>query len=238
MKLCLFAAAAMASVALSACEPTRYAYAPVTTTSADLAGASAAVYGVPPGAPRGDVRVAMMGISPLVAGEGTPGSRDRGDQVRTDAIHIGLAVSNRSDEAWTVDPSEQHLTLTMKQRRSDVWATNREIAVSGPVVVPPRSTRMIDLYFPLPIDFKKEDAPPPFDVVWTVHAGGQPVVRRTSFQRFVVSPAPEPASDVRTPDEVGNPSDQLLPGTNIPDRRPVLPPNPSDPLDPIEQQPQ
>ncbi len=236
MKLCLFAAAAIASVALFACEPTRYAYAPVTTTSADLAGTSAAVYGVPPAAPRGDVRVAMMGISSLTAAEGAPGSRDRGDEVRTDAIHIGLAVSNRSDEPWTVDPSEQHLMLTTKKQRSDIWATNREMALSGPVIVPPRSTRMVDLYFPLPIEFKKEDAPPPFEVVWTVHAGGQPVVRRTSFQRFVVSPAPEPGSDVRTPDDVGNPTDQLLPGTNIPDRRPVLPPNPSNPLDPIDAQ--
>jgi hypothetical protein len=225
----------MASVALSACEPTRYAYAPVTTTSADLAGASAAAYGIPPDAPRGDVRLAMMGISSLAATEGAPGSRDRGDTMRTDAIHIGLAVSNRSDQAWTVDPSEQHLTLTVKQHRNDIWATNREMALSGPVVVPPRSTRMIDLYFPLPIDFKKEDAPPPFDVVWTVHAGAQPVSRRTTFQRFIVSPAPEPGRDVRTPDDVGNPSDQLLPGTNIPDRRPVLPPIPSDPLDPIEE---
>jgi len=235
MKLCLFAAAAIASAALSACEPTRYAYAPVTTTSADLAGASAAVYGVPPGAPRGEVRVAMMGITSLAAASGSPGSLDRGGEVRADALHVALAVSNRSDETWSVDPSEQRLTLTVKQQRSDIWATNRELSLSGPVMVTPRSTRMIDLYFPLPIAFKKEDAPPPFDVVWTVHAGREPVSRRTTFQRFIVSPAPEEERDLRSPDDVGNPTDQMLPGTNLPDRRPVLPPNPTNPLDPLQQ---
>ena len=235
MKLCLFAAAAIASVALSACATTRYAYAPVTTTSADLAGASAAVYGIPPEAPRGEARIAMMGVSSLTAASGSPGSLDRGEQVRADAIHLALAVSNRSDEVWTVDPSEQRMTLTIKQRRSDIWGTSRELTLSEPVAVPPRSTRMIDLYFPLPIDFKKEDAPPPFDVVWTVHAGGQPVVRHTSFQRFIVSPAPEEQRDLRTPDDVGNPSDHVLPGTNLPDRRPVLPPTPTNPLEPIEE---
>jgi hypothetical protein len=226
MKLCLIAAAAITSAALAACAPTRYAYAPVTTTSADLAGASAAVYGLPPSAPRGEVRVAMMGVSPLSeAGQTGSAGAD------TDAIHVALAVSNRSDEAWTVDPSEQRLTLTMDRRRSDIYATSGGPSPSSTVLVTPRSTRMINLYFPLPIQFKKEDAPPPFDVFWTVHVGGKPITQRTSFQRFIVSPTPDEERDLRKPDELSAPSDRVLPGTDSPEHRPVLPIRPLEPMD-------
>lgn len=221
MKLCLLTAAVLTSVALSACAPTRYAYAPVTTTSADLAGASAAVYAMPPGAPRGDVRVAMFGVTSL----GPIGTHEPG----SDAIHVGLAVSNRSDETWTVDPSEQHLTLTLKRQRSDIYATSGETPRSGAVLVPPRSTRTIDLYFPLPIQFHKEDAPPPFDVTWTVHAGGRAVTQRTPFQRFIVSPTPEQERDLRKPENLHE-SNHGLPATEHPEHAPILPLDPLDPL--------
>jgi hypothetical protein len=230
MKLGLLAASVLiavlpvAPVALSSCAPTRYSYAPVTTTGADLGGASAAVYGVPPEAPRGDVRVAMLGISSV-----SPlGSQES----PADAIHVALAVSNRSDETWTVDPSEQRLTLTMKRQRSDVYAATRDVTRSTAVLVPPRSTRMIDLYFPLPIQFQKEVAPPPFDVIWTIHAGSRGVTQRTPFQRFVVSPTPEDERDLRKPDDIEE-HDRALPGEQQPERRPVLPFSPPDQLDPL-----
>lgn len=223
MKLCLLTAAFLTSVALSACAPTRYSYAPVTTTSAELAGASAAVYGMPPGAPRGDVRVAMLGITSM----GPVGTHEPG----SDAIHVALAVSNRSDETWTVDPSEQHLTLTLKRQRSDIYATTRGgVSPSGTVLVLPRSTRMINLYFPLPIQFQKEDAPPPFDVIWTVHAGGRAVTQRTPFQRFIISPTPDEERDLRKPEDLHE-SEHLLPGSEHPEHNPILPLNPLEPID-------
>lgn len=220
MKLSLLTSI-LAAVALSACAPTRYSYAPVTTTSAELAGASAAVYGMPPGAPSGDVRIAMLGVTSM----GPIGTHEVG----TDAIHLALAVSNRSDEAWTVDPSEQHLTLTLKRQRSEIYATSSDAARSSTVVVLPRSTRMIDLYFPLPIQFQKEDAPPPFEVVWTVHAGGRAVTQRTPFQRFIISPTPAEERDLRKPEDLHE-SDHVLPGEGQPERRPILPMDPLDPL--------
>jgi len=211
----------LATVALTACAPTRYSYAPVTTTSAELAGASAAVYGMPPGAPRGDVRIAMLGVTSL----GPVGTHEVG----SDAIHLALAVSNRSDEPWTVDPSEQRLTLTLKRQRSEVYATSGEAPRSSTVLVLPRSTRMIDLYFPLPIQFQKEDAPPPFEVTWTVHAGGRAVTQRTPFQRFIISPTPDEERDLRKPDDLPA-SDHLLPGEEHPEHRPIVPLDPLEPL--------
>lgn len=225
MKLCLRTAAAFTLLALSACAPTRYSYAPVTTTSADLVGASAAVYGVPPGAPRGEVRVAMLGIGSPTSVSAT-GAQDQ----RSDAIHIALAVSNRSDETWTVDPSEQRIALTLKRQRSDIYALAGDPTRPGTVSVLPRSTRMIDLFFPLPIQFNKEDAPPPFDVIWTVHVSGRPLTQRTSFERFVVSPTPAEERDLRRPDELRD-NDRSLPGTESPEHTPILPMNPLDPLD-------
>ena len=222
MKLCLLTAAFLTSVALS-CAPTRYSYAPVTTSSAELAGASAAVYGMPPDSPRGDVRIAMLGVTSM----GPVGTHEPG----SDAIHVALAVSNRSDETWTVDPSEQHLTLTLKRQRSDIYATSGQVPLTT-VLVPPRSTRMIDLYFPLPIQFQKEDAPPPFEVIWTVHAGGRDVTQRTPFQRFIVSPTPDEGRDLRKPDDLHE-SEHVLPGEEHPERRPVLP-GPLDPLHPLD----
>jgi hypothetical protein len=220
MKLCLLTAAVLTSVALSACAPTRYSYAPVTTSSAELAGASAAVYGMPPGSPRGDVRIAMLGVTSI----GPIGTHEPG----SDAIHVALAVSNRSDETWTVDPSEQHLTLTLKRQRSDIYATGGQVP-STTVHVLPRSTRMIDLYFPLPIQFQKEDAPPPFEVIWTVHAGGRAVTQRTAFQRFMISPTPDEERDLRKPEDLHE-SEHVLPGTEHPEHVPIVPLDPLEPL--------
>ena len=224
-KLSLLTAAVITAVAVSACAPTRYSYAPVTTTSADLEGASAAVYGMPPEAPRGDVRIAMLGVSSM-SPIGTQESK-------SDAIHVALSVSNRSDETWTVDPSEQRITLTLKRQRSELYATTGDGRSTTAVSVLPRSTKVINLYFPLPIQFQKEDAPPPFDVLWTVHAGGRAVTQRTPFQRFIVSPTPQEERDLRKPEDFHD-TDRLVPGPEAPEHKPILP---TDPLDPLNDSP-
>jgi outer membrane murein-binding lipoprotein Lpp len=219
MKRYLCAAAVVAGVVLLAgCAPDRYAYAPVTTSSADLEGASAAVYGVPPDAPRGEVRVAMLGVASAPALGGAQETRSR-------AIHVALAVSNRADEPWTIDPSEQRLIFTAKRERSDVYAMTSDASRAGPVLVPARATRVIDLYFALPIQLEKESAPPPFELRWTVHAGSQSITQRTPFQRFLVAPTPSEDRDLRRPTDMND--DDLprrtLPGVEPPERLPLLP---------------
>jgi hypothetical protein len=173
----------VAAAALVCCAPARYFYAPVQTTSADLEGAPAAIYEMPSDSPRGDVRIAMLGVAALRPG----GLEDS----TLSAIHVALAVSNRSNERWTVDPSEGHLTLVMNHERSDIYATTAEIARTSPVVIPPRSTRTIDLYFPLPLTLQKENKLPPFEVVWSVHIGSRAITQRTPFQRFLGESSPQ-----------------------------------------------
>jgi hypothetical protein len=218
MKRNHFAAAVAGMVLLAGCAPDRYSYAPVTTSSADLEGASAAVYGVPPDAPRGEVRVAMLGVAAAPALGGAQETRSR-------AIHVALAVSNRADEPWTIDPSEQRLTFTAKRERSDVYPMTSDAARAGSVLVPARSTRVIDLYFALPIQLEKESALPPFELRWTMHAGSRSVTQRTPFQRFLVAPTPSEDRGPRRPTDLSDdqPVRQILPEAEPPERLPLLP---------------
>lgn len=196
---------AVAAVAFLGCAPTRYVYTPVMTTSAELEGAPAAVYEMPSGSSRGDVRVAMVGVAALRPG----GLKD--STLR--AIHVALAVSNRSDEHWTVDPSEEHLSLVMNHELSDIYATTAEITRAPTVDVPPGSTRSIDLYFPLPLQLQlqKENKLPSFDVVWTVHTGSRAITQRTPFQRFLAQSSPLDSRDRRLPGDLHN-GDPSRPG--------------------------
>ncbi|HSO31759.1 MAG TPA: hypothetical protein VLT33_04570 [Labilithrix sp.] len=205
-------AGVVAAVALLGCPPPRYTYAPVGVTNADLAGAPAAVYEIPPGSPRGDARLSMVGIATLKPG-GLADSTLR-------AIHVALAVSNRSDERWTVEASEARLVLSSRRAYDAIEATTATVARPATVDVPARSTRMIDLYFPLPIRLQGESEIPSFEVFWTVHLGPNAITQRTPFQRFAEEPSPR--GDDLVPDDFHE-SDNPLPGSEPPDRRHLLP---------------
>lgn len=200
---------AFAVVVLLGCAP-RHVYAPVsTTTSADLVGATAAVYEMPPDAPRGRVRVATLGIAMLRPG-GLADSPSR-------AIHVAIGVSNESAERWSLAPSEGSLTLTTGNERDEVHSTTSEV-----VEISPRSTRLIHLYFLLPLRLQGKQWLPSFDVVWTIHAGSRAVTHRTSFQRFL----PEPPR-VSFPQGLGpgdlRPKYELPSWSEVPDPTRVLP---------------
>jgi hypothetical protein len=197
-----------ALAALSGCASERYTYAPVQTTSAEIAGEPAAVYAVPPESPRGDVRVATFGIAPLRP-EGIEDSTLR-------AIHVALVVSNRSNEVWTVDGGEQQLTLA---GWSPVGATTVKVTRPPQTEIPARSTRWIDLFFPLPSGVDHAREIPAFDVMWTVHVGPRAVTARTPFDRFLVEPAPRRLPDLREPERIPG-TEPPLPGSEPPDRWP------------------
>lgn len=169
-----------AVVILGACAPTRFVYAPVSTTSAEIAGAPAVVYALPPGDARGDARVAMLGIAML---------QPRGIEDSTlRAIHVALEVRNGSDQVWTVDPAEAHLVLATDHVRSDIYATSARIEPLPRVDVAPHGQAAVHLYFPLPLHLRTERSLPAFDVIWSIRTGGRAVTERTSFQRFIAGP--------------------------------------------------
>jgi hypothetical protein len=198
---------ASAAVVILSCSAPRYDYAPMITTVASLEGAPAAVYDIPPGSRSGEVQVAMLGIE-------ARGPRG--------AIHVALAVANRSNEAWTVESSEQHVELMTGRDRQDIYATSAEVARPVAVAIPPRSTRVIQLYFPLPVKLEKATELPSFHVHWVVRAGAHVVAKHTRFQRFLVGRPPVVERDLGVPADLDDDAPSL-PGVAPPDWRHVLP---------------
>lgn len=177
-----------AAVILGACAPTRFVYAPVSTTSGEVEGAPAVVYDLPPGDASGDVRVAMLGIATLEPAGGIQDSTLR-------AIHVALEVRNRSDGLWTIDPGEAHLALTSDRARSEIYATSSQVRALPRVDVAPRAQATVHLYFPLPLHLRTERTLPGFDVIWTLRMGTRAVTERTQFQRFVAAPPADPVGE-------------------------------------------
>jgi hypothetical protein len=116
-----------------------------------------------------------------------------------------------------VDGAEQRVELASKGPRTVVYATTIDVDPVPKVDIPPRSTRSLDLYFPLPGSMQDARALPAFSVAWTVHLGPRVVAKRTSFERFLSSPPSFPRE-----------RDQLAPGdapNNGPLRFGAEPPN-------------
>lgn len=197
------------ALSAAACSPTRYAYAPVTTTSAEIVGHPAADYAVPPDSPQGRVRLATFGIAQLQR-EGRW------------FFHVRMSARNESQETWSVDKNEQVLEIAIGDDRERTTRVRPAIDVDDTptqVEVPSRETRSLDLFFPLPPGAEDATDVPEFKVVWTVRAGARDVTVSTPFQRFLASgPARNvPRAEPNYPLSNGVGPGGRLPGT--PDNR-------------------
>lgn len=161
------------AIATPGCGPRRYAYAPVTITSADTSAGAAADYPFPPDLPQGNVRLATMGIAESTA-----------ESPRS--IHVRMVVTNRSREPWVVDKSEQRLAVADGHAATIVLA-NAPAAPSSRVDVLPGQTATIELFFPLPAGAHDAADVPAFDALWTVRPGARVFTIRTPFERFLAS---------------------------------------------------
>lgn len=159
-----------------ACSTPRYSYAPVRATSADLAGAPAAIYSIPPDDPRGDVRLATFGMARLVP--------DEVEDSALWAVHIALVVTNRSDETWSVDGTEQQLRV--ENGNDLVQATNDQLDDPPVMAVPPHGVTWVHLFFPL--DPQRPRFVPAFEVRWTLRTSTRVFHERTLFERFALEP--------------------------------------------------
>jgi hypothetical protein len=150
-------------VALAGCGEPKWVYAPVRTTSAELApDVEQSIYRVDPG----EVRVATRGIVKL----------ERGD-LAVRAVVVEITVANRSRETWTLSGSDQRLFAG-----KDVFAASSDMLGAPPsFVVPPGAVRVIDLDFPIPPGYVLG----PFAVVWTLHDHGMITTQRTAFRPFL-----------------------------------------------------
>jgi hypothetical protein len=182
-----FVVAALALV-IAACPPTRYAYAPVTTTSAEIVGHPAAEQAFPPGSPHGSVRVATFGIVQLASGAPR-------------FFHVRMSAENHGQDAWVVDKADQLLDIGVGDtgaRKVRVRAATDVDRSPAQVTIAPGKTAAIDLFFPLPADASSATEIPDLELVWTVREGARPIVMATPFERFLASgpalavPRPEP----------------------------------------------
>jgi hypothetical protein len=109
-------------------------------------------HAVPAERPRGTVRVAVVGADPT------------GLDVRITVAHDG------DGPAWTVDLRAQHLLL----RREGTLGPELAAGAGGGspiVVIPPRSSAVIELHFALPGCTDRGRTLRAFDVAWQVDAG-------------------------------------------------------------------
>jgi hypothetical protein len=159
----------------------KYAYKPVQSATASVAGHLAAEYPVPPALPHGDVKVATMGVTALEARPGEP---------RTEAMHIRMVLHNQDDPvAWQLDTRQQ-------LGRIGAYGQSRPILASSTmgqlpmVTVAPTAKVIVDLYYPLPHGLQTADEIPAFDVQWTVTTNAGPVVSTAAFDRVPLEPPP------------------------------------------------
>ncbi len=173
------------SLGFVACAGRKYIYRPVTNTGAEVAGWPAASYAIPPETPRGDIRLATLGIVDI-----TPAGASEDVTVR--ALHLREVIANNSDKPWIVDTREQRVALANDGESRAAYAT-ADPGTPPPVIeVPPGGKRTLDLFFPLPPRFEDAGELPAFDVIWTVRTEARPVTARTPFERLEVRPVHSP----------------------------------------------
>src|ERR1019366_5337714 len=150
-----------------------YAYVPATNAPlTTLYGHAAADYAIPPQAPRGDLRVASYGIEPL--------SPEGADDESVGALHIRLSIANKSDQPWTLDTREQQAALEGRATSTPAFAARSPGVGSPPIVtIAPNSTRLVDVFFPLPEDMQSASAVPALRFTSTVHTDAGPVSETT-----------------------------------------------------------
>lgn len=226
IRLSSFVLATVAIAAL-ACARTRYAYAPITTTSAELIGQPAAEYPFPPGSPHGRLRLATFGMV-QIAHEGPR------------FVHVRMSATNQGTEPWVIETREQVLEIALGEHGERSTRTRAAVDVAGSparLEIPTGKTDSLDLFFPLPPGDQDPAEIPAFKVLWTVRESDRLITMATPFTRFLASSpalgAPRPRGSY--PPSVERPPRSGMPGTPDtrwpqPERTPEASPLPDTPL--------
>lgn len=155
------------------------AYIPAESANAMLNGRTAAQYEFPSqDEPKADVRVMSYGFAKV---------KRREDGKTIKAVHVRFALVANGDEPYWFDAREQHVQFPNGQKVAAVSA--KSSAAGVPVIeVPPRSSRTVDMFFPVPPEVSRSSQLPRFDVAWRVQVDGQAVEQVTPFERVTIDP--------------------------------------------------
>lgn len=169
-------------VVTAGCASGRYIYEPEENATARVSGRPAAYYPIPAQAPRGDVRVATMGIAEL-----QPRS---GEGQSLHVMHARMVVDDNADTvAWQVDTREQIGSISGYGQSRPAFAS---VSPGRPPIVSiaPGASATIDLFYPLPADMQKASEIPRFELLWKIGTSEGPVAERTTFERVRIEPPP------------------------------------------------
>jgi hypothetical protein len=161
-----------------------YGYVPMATTTSTIGGRYAADYQIPIDQPKGDVRIASFGFADL-----TPNGVPDDESHALHALHLRMVVANNADHDWTLNTQEQRVELSGRGQSAPAFASADPNGSAPPIVtIPPGRRRVVDLFFPLPVDQQVPAQIPAFDTIWTVHTATQDVSQRTPFDRIIGPP--------------------------------------------------
>jgi hypothetical protein len=182
----------VAALGLSGCSAT-YAFVPATNASSAIYGHAATDYAIPPQSPHGNLRVASYGIEQL-------SPRDAPDQ-SIGALHVRVLVADMSEVPWTFDIREQRLAVPGRPASTPAFATASPAAGSSPpvVTIAPKTTRLIDLFFPLPPDMQQASDLSGFELSSRIGTDQGVVTETTPFARIEVDGDSVYASDDSAP---------------------------------------
>jgi hypothetical protein len=177
-------ASAIVLLAAVGCASGRYIYEPEENATARISGRPAAYYPVPPQAPRGDVRVATLGIATLQSPSGA------GPSVHV--MHVRMIVDDNVDTvAWHVDTREQLGGVGGHGQSRPAFASVHP--GGAPVVtIAPGMSATLDLFYPLPADVQEASEIPRFELLWKLGTSDGPVAERATFERLRIEAAPPP----------------------------------------------
>lgn len=155
---------------VAACAQLRYAYEPVTLTSADMDGHAAAVLAMPADAPKGELRIVALGVEKVnpPPGVGRPSFH---------ALFARFVIDNQSDEAWTFDEAEQHIDVD----GASSWAVTPTGERPPVMRIGAHTTAPFDVLFP--VGTRDEGALARFEIQWTLRPGAHLVAGRAPFTR-------------------------------------------------------
>jgi hypothetical protein len=177
---------ALVLLVTAGCASGRYLYEPEENATARVSGRPAAYYPVPPLAPRGDLRVATLGIATLQS--------PRGEGPSVHVMHLRMIVDDNVDTvAWQVDTREQLGGIGGYGQGRPAFAS-----VSGgrvpTVTIAPGASATLDLFYLLPADMQQASEIPRFELLWKLRTSEGPVAERTTFERIRVESVPPPGA--------------------------------------------
>ena len=169
----------LAACSVTACGSGVYAFVPAGSATSQVYGHSAAQYAIPPQSPHGAISVASYGVEPVSPGDAPDASMS--------ALHIRVQISNTSAQPWTFETPEQQIVIAERGSSTPAFASAGP-GGSGPpsVSIAPQSTRIVDLFFPLPDDMQQSSAIPGFQLTSHVHTDAGIVAETTPFERLEV----------------------------------------------------